>query len=236
MSDHHEVEAEPSTAPFELEPVDELTDQSNSNYDHSNQFQTEDQHPQPDEPDELNEEFQSVSLDQNEAHLNNCHSPSLQHSFSPTSSDSHSHSHSHPSPNQTQSATTLTDDSLSPTTQPSSTHSVDQDGSTAIVDSQPGPAKADAEPQPQPVEPGPTGPTPGPSPQPKPKSSAPTPMQKVVSLTRQRDLPPKSKEEEVSKSVRSPHSPASATRILSEADLFARPGCRRSTSASWTPC
>ncbi len=191
MSHPDEVDPEPTSAPYSLEAAEEpgQGDPHSHNSTH---------HPNP--PEEgaepeagLEDQFQSVALDQDEPHLNTVKSPKLQQSFGPPASDTPSH---RPSSDAipSQSASTSTDHSLAATTQPSSTQSVDQDAAHTKDETEAA-AKADA--QPEPVPAAATTP-PAPTPQPKPSTSAPTTMQKVVSLTRQRDLPPKSKEEEVS--------------------------------------
>lgn len=193
MSYLDEVEAKPSSAPYELETAEDPA------HDHSAQHN----HLTHDNPDhsseaesELEEQFSSVSLDQSEPHLNSSHSPSLSHSLpSPPHSDT-SPSHTQPHSQQPHSPDTSTDVSLATTTQPSSTQSVNKDqADDATVDTSI--AKPDAQSEPPTPAPAP-GPQPEPTPQPKPSTSAQTTMQKVISFTRQRDLPPKSKEEEVS--------------------------------------
>jgi hypothetical protein len=191
MSQPDQADPEPTSAPYSLEAAEQPGEghphSHNPNQNHNNQEdRTEGEA-------ELDDQFQSVSLDQHEPHLNIVKSPKLQHSFDPAVSDTSSHSPSS-EVRPTASATASTDNSLATTTQPSSTHSVNQDGPEPTLESEAS-AKADA--QPEPAAPPATTP-PAPTPQPKPSTSAPTTMQKVVSLTRQRDLPPKSKEEEVS--------------------------------------
>lgn len=193
MSQPDQVEAEPTSLPFELEPVEDPDPNHYSNPHHNPDLvHHSTEHSTHSEP-EPEEQFSSVSLDQSEAHLNSCQSPSFRDSFAPTF-DNTSTTHQHP----TLSPTTSTDNSLSATTQPSSTHSINQDDSHSKPEGD-STAKADAHPDPPAPAPapGPLAP-PVPTPQPKQSTSAQTTMQKVVSLTRQRDLPPKSKEEEVS--------------------------------------